>query len=309
MKKILSIICVISILFSSFSLLAVAADTSYKPYEDSQYFEYGDYDIHYRVIPAEGQFKGRIMMIHGFLCSTYAWRNMAANLSAEGYECVLADVPNFGFSTRETDVETVVDREILITELMKSIAPMDEWIVAGHSMGGGIATNIAIENPVKGLLLYAPAPQSEFPERNEAFMTSKFMKTVMNGFFKYGTMISPVVRLIIYAATLDWEFTMNYDLSGVTDAVQYDGFGAGLCEMMFNVKATDLENAEKVACPVFICQASDDLIISDTMKEQMAAAFPDAVTYTVEGGGHQCIENRADEICKVTIDFINTQVK
>ena len=305
MKKFLSIICVISILFSSFSLFASAAvDTSYKPYEDSRYFTYGDYDIHYRVIPAQGARKGRIMMIHGFLCSTYAWRNMAAQLSAEGYECVLADVPNFGFSTRETDVETVIDREILITELMKSIAPMDEWIIAGHSMGGGIAVNIAEENPVKALLLYCPAPQSEFPAFAEGIITSKPMEGVMNAFFKYGTKVDFLVKLIIYFATNDWEFAMDYDVSGVTDAVQHDGFGAGICEMMYNVKPTNLENTNKITCPVLLCQATNDIILNATMKEQMNSAFSDATAYTVESGGHQCIENRADELCEVTLDFL-----
>lgn len=304
MKKIISILCVIAITLTSLSVFAFAADTSYKPYENSQYFKYGDYDIHYRVIPAKGTQKGRIMMLHGFLCSTYAWRNMADILSAEGYECVLADLPNFGFSTRETEDMTVVDREILITELMKSIAPMDEWIIAGHSMGGGVAVNIAIENDVESLLLYCPAPQSEFPSALEGLITSKPMKFIMDAFMKYGTKADFIVKLVIYFATMDWDFAMDYDVSGVTDAVQYDGFGAGMCEMMYNVKATDLENASKIACPVLLCQASDDIILNATMKEQMNSAFPDATTYTVEGGGHQCIENRADELCKITLDFL-----
>ena len=304
MKKIISILCVIAIALTSLSVFASAADVGYKPYENSQYFEYGDYDIHYRVIPAKGEQKGRIMMLHGFLCSTYAWRNMADILSAEGYECVLADLPNFGFSTRETENMTVVDREILITELMKSIAPMDEWIIAGHSMGGGVAVNIAIRNDVESLLLYCPAPQSEFPAAMEGIITSSPMKFIMNAFFKYGTKIDFVVKLIIYFATMDWDFAMNYDVAGVTDAVQYDGFGAGMCEMMYNVKATDLENAAKIACPVLLCQASDDIILNAAMKEQMNSAFPDATTHTVDGGGHQCIENRAEELCEVTVDFL-----
>ena len=112
MKKIISIICAVAIVFSSVSMLAVAADTSYKPYENSQYFEYGDYDIHYRVVPAKGEMKGRIMMLHGFLCSTYAWRNMAPILAEAGYECVMADLPNFGFSTRESDDITIVERRL-----------------------------------------------------------------------------------------------------------------------------------------------------------------------------------------------------
>ena len=304
MKKIISIICVIAVIFSTLTVFSFAGNEDFKPYDNSRFFEYGDYEIHYRVVPAEGEMKGRIMMLHGFLCSTYAWRNMAEILSEEGYECVMADLPNFGFSTRESDDIEIVDREILITELMKSIAPMDEWIIAGHSMGGGVAVNIAINNPVENLLLYCPAPQSEFPDAMEGLMTSGFMKWFMNIFFNYGTRCEPLVKMIIYAATMDWDFAMDYDVTGVTDATQYNGFGGGLCEMMFNVKATDLENASKVECPVLLVNASKDIIINDTMKSQMAEAFPDATTYIVEGGGHQCIENRAEEICDVTLDFI-----
>lgn len=304
MKKIISIFCVIALMFSAVSLCAFASSEEFKPYEDSQFFEYGDYEIHYRIIPAQGERKGRIMMLHGFLCSTFAWRNMAAELSAKGYECVLADLPNFGFSTRESEEIEIVEREILVAQLMKSIAPTEEWIIAGHSMGGGVAINVAIENDVQALLLYAPAPQSEFPKEMESIMTSKPMKAIMNGFFKYGTKVSPLVKMIIYMATMDWDFAKSYDLSGVTDAVQYNGFGGGMCEMMFNVKATALDRTEEIDCPVLVCQASKDMIINQTMKDQIAEALPDATYYTVEGGGHQCIENRAEELCGVTVDFL-----
>ena len=304
MKKIISIICVTVILLSSLSVMAFAADTNYKPYEESQYFTYGDYDIHYRVIPAQGKFKGRIMMLHGFMCSTYAWRNMATEMSKKGYECVLADLPNFGYSTRETDDMEIIDREILITKLMESIAPMDEWILAGHSMGGGVAVNIAIENPVKALLLYCPAPQSEFPEAMQGIVQSNIMKGTMNAFFKYGTTVTPLVKSVIFMATLDVKFSNDYDVTGVTDAVQYDGFGAGMCEMMYNVKPTDLENADKITCPVLLVQASGDLVLNSQMKDQMKSAFPDATTYNVKGGGHQCIENRAFELSLITNQFL-----
>ncbi len=308
MKKIISILCIVAIMMSSFAVMAFGADTSYKPYEESQYFTYGDYDIHYRVIPAKGETKGRIMMLHGFMCSTYAWRNMADQMSEKGYECVLADLPNFGFSTRETAEMEIIDREILITELMKSIAPMNEWILAGHSMGGGVAVNIAIENPVKALLLYCPAPQSEFPVAMKGLVQSGLMKGTMNMFFKYGTEVDPLVKMVIFMATLDCKFSKDYDVNGVTDAVQYDGFGAGMCEMMYNVRPTDLENADKIECPVLLVQATGDLILNAQMKKQMNSAFPNATTHNVKGGGHQCIENRADELSTVTEEFLNANI-
>lgn len=304
MKKIISILCVIAMIFSVSSVFAFAEKENFKPYDNSEFFSYGDYEIHYRVEPAKGEFKGRIMMLHGFLCSTFAWRNMVTEFSEAGYECVTADLPDFGYSTRESDDVEHVDRETLIIELMKSIAPINEWILAGHSMGGGVAVNIAEEQPVKALLLYCPAPQSEFPAAMKGLITSKPMKAIMNGFFNYGTRVSPLVKLVIYMATFDWKFSMAYDTSGVTDAVQYNGFGGGMCEMMYRVRPTALDKADQIKCPVLLCQASKDIILNASMKEQMNSAFPEATAYTVEGGGHQCIENRAEELCGITIDFL-----
>ena len=126
----------------------------------------------------------------------------------------------------------------------------------------------------------------------------------MNAFFNYGTRLSPLVRFVIWAATNDLEFAKSYDLSGVTAPVQHDGFGAGMCEMMYRVRPTDLENVGKIACPVLLCQADKDIVLTADMKERMNSAFPNAVTYEVKGGGHQCIENRAAELAKVTLDFL-----
>lgn len=303
MKKIISVILVLVITFSFANIAYASSD--FKPFDDSQWFEYGDYDIHYRVAPAQGAFKGRILMLHGFMCSTYSWRNMTSNLTKAGYDCVMVDLPDFGYSTRETEDMQVIPREEIVKALMQSIAPSEQWIVAGHSMGGGVAINIAIDVPIKALLLYCPCPQSTFPQALKGIMTSKPMKACMNFFFEYGTKITPLVRLVIFAATNDWNFALNYDVSGVTDPVQYDGFGAGLCEMMYNVKETDMENANKITCPVLICQAQKDIILTDKIKAQVDDAFPNAEKYVVEGAGHQCIENRADELSKMTTDFLN----
>lgn len=126
MKRLISALCVITLLFSAFSVVSFADSDEFKPYEDSRFFEYGDYSIHYRVLPAEGEFKGRVMMLHGFVCSTYSWRNLAPLLAKAGYEVVLADLPSFGYSTRESASVAFVPRETLIAELMKSIAPIEE---------------------------------------------------------------------------------------------------------------------------------------------------------------------------------------
>lgn len=303
MKKFFSITMVIIIAFSLSSTAYAKAD--FKPYNDSQYFEYGDYSIHYRVIPSQTTFKGRILMIHGFLCSTYSWQNMAAELSVDGYDCVLVDLPNFGYSTRETSEMKIIPREELLNQLMLSIAPAKEWILAGHSMGGGVAINLAIKLPVKALLLYCPCPQASFPSFAQEICTSRIMEAAMNFIFNYFTKVTPLVRLVIFAATNDLKFALSYDVQGVTDPVQYDGFGAGMCEMMYNVSPTNMADVYKITCPVLLCQAEKDIILNDKIKSEVNDAFPNAKTYLIAVGGHQCIENLAKELSAITNDFLN----
>lgn len=302
-EKIISVILAVMISLSVLCVPGYASD-DFKPYENSRWYTCGDYKIHYRTEPAKGEFKGRILMLHGFLCSTYAWRNMTAELTEKGYECVMLDLPGFGYSTRETKDTEIIEREEIVISFMESIAPTGSWILAGHSMGGGVAVNIAERVPVKALLLYCPCAQSEFPAAAKSICTSKPMEAFMNFFFKYGTKAEFLVKLVIYAATNDWKFAMDYDISGVAGPVQYDGFGAGMCEMMYNVIPTDLDSADSIKCPVLLVEAEKDIILNDTQKEEMMSAFPGAELFVSQGAGHQCIENRAGELCGVTVDFL-----
>ena len=86
--------------------------------------------------------------------------------------------------------------------------------------------------------------------------------------------------------------------------MQYDGFGAGMCEMMYNVIPTDLDGVSKITCPVLLCQAQKDIILNDTQKAEMNDAFPQAEKHTLEGAGHQMIENRAEDLCGITAAFL-----
>lgn len=299
-----------AVVLATVILLAISVPVfaqTQKPFENSEFFEYGDYSVHYRVFEAEGDMKGRVMMLHGFGCSTYAWEPMAKLLNQSGYECVLADLPGFGYTTRETaDVEHI-DREILVEQLMLSIAPMDEWILAGHSMGGGVAMNIAAETPeLQALMLYCPAPVSEFPSFMQGIFGSEFMGKFMSAFLKYGTMVTPLMRVVLLAAFVDWDFAMSYDVSAVSDPLGVDYTGESMISMMFNARPTDLDAASKIEMPVLLVQAECDLVLMPWMKTQVNAALTSAVTYEVKGGGHMCNENRADELCEVTLDFLNS---
>lgn len=305
MKKTVKILSLILCFVMMFSCVSLAADTEVKPFENSEFFEYGDYTVHYRRFFPEGEAKGRIIMLHGFVCSTYAWNNMAAEMTEKGYECLLIDLPGFGYTTREDENTSFVPRETLVKELAETIAPMSEWIVAGHSMGGGVSMNIAVENPeIKALLLYCPAPINEMPQAMKGFMTGKFMSGLMNTITPVITKLTPLVRVALLMASMDWEFTKNYDLSGITVPMALPKTGGNLFRTSFTATVTDFEKVKELEMPILLVNATKDLILTGQMKEQVATELEPDMLYEVETG-HFCIENRSEELADVTEKFLN----
>lgn len=308
MKKTVRILSVILCFVMMFSCVSFASAAEEKPFENSEFFEYGDYTVHYRRFFPEGETKGRIIMLHGFVCSTYAWNNMAAEMQAKGYECLLIDLPGFGYTTREDENTNFVPRETLVKELAETIAPMSEWIVAGHSMGGGVSMNIAVENPdIKALLLYCPAPINEMPEAMKGFMTGKVMSGIMNAITPVITKLTPLVRVALLMASMDLEFTKNYDLSGITVPMALPKTGGNLFRTSFTATVTDFEKVKELEMPILLVNATKDLILTGTMKEQIATELAPDMIYEVETG-HFCIENRSEELADVTEGFLNEKL-
>lgn len=302
-KKFLSVVLCFVMLFAT-AIPAFAVDEKELPYENSRFFTYGDYELHYRVVEHEGLYKGRIMFIHGFGQSSFSWENMAAEMSAKGYDCYCVDLPNFGYSTRETADMELFDRELLVEKLMLSIAPEYTWILAGHSMGGAVAINVAQSVNVQKLMLFCAAPVADMGDMS-GMMSMPIMGKMVNFVFKYLTKIDTLMKLVVLMATANFEYTKNYNLEGVTAPLQLDGTGDGLCTLMQHQRPTDLEGAKNIDCPVLIVNAEKDMIINNTMKQQISDAFPNAEHYLVAGGGHICIEDRAEELADVAYGFLN----
>ena len=305
MKKTVKVLSLVLALVMMFSVTSFAVDVEEKPFENSEFFTYGDYTVHYRRFFPDGETKGRIIMLHGFVCSTYAWNNMAAEMTDRGYECLLIDLPGFGYTTREDENTNFVPRETLVKELAETIAPMSEWIVAGHSMGGGVSMNIAVENPdIKALLLYCPAPINEMPKAMEGFMTGKVMSGIMNAITPVITKLTPLVRVALLMASMDWAFTKAYDLSGITVPMALPKTGGNLFRTSFTATVTDFEKVADLDCPILLVNATKDLILTGAMKEQTATLLQPDEIYEVETG-HFCIENRSEELADVTENFLD----
>ena len=300
MKKVLSVILSLLMVFA----LAMPAFAAYEtPFEDSEFFEYGDYSIHYRVFEAENEI-GQIFMIHGFALSSYCWVELASLLCDAGYTCVMADLPDFGYSTRETSGMDKLPREDIMHELMVSLSD-EPWYVAGHSMGGYVAEALAAKYPesVKNLLLYGTGGNDNDPTMT-ALMGNDVFVALMGPLMQLMTRFDFLVNMFLRMGLNDDEYAAQYDVAKVTEPLRIDGTGKGACYSFSMLTNTDYE-AIKNGKPVLFVTGSADSVIPDAAKNSIREVLPEgSVDYVVEGGGHMFIENKAAETAEVTLSFL-----
>lgn len=300
MKKFLAAILSFVLLLTT----AIPAFAVYEtPYEDSEFFEYEGYSVHYRKWEAEEE-KGQILMIHGFADNTYCWTDMATKLVAEGYTCVLVDLPDFGYSTRETADMKKLPREEIMHALMVCLSD-EPWYVAGHSMGGFVAQSIYDKYPesVNNILLYGTTGNINSPQVAE-IMGNEIFVSIAAPILQFALKFDWVIEIALKMCFVDDEYAENYDYSKIAEPLRIEGTSEGVLYSFSMLTSTNYE-AIKNGPPVLYMSGSEDSIISVSAKETLIDFLPEnSVYYEVEGGGHLFIENYADEAAEVTLEFL-----
>jgi pimeloyl-ACP methyl ester carboxylesterase/CRP-like cAMP-binding protein len=98
------------------------------------------------------------VLIHGWSSSSFTWAPIITALSRR-YRCIAVDLPGFGQSPIPIQRPTIAWYAELIAGLIERFGLERPALVLGHSMGGQIATTLALKEPalVEQLVLLNPA--------------------------------------------------------------------------------------------------------------------------------------------------------
>lgn len=305
MKKVLSLILVLSMLLS-LGVTVFAVPVPEKPYDNSEFFTYKDYKLHYRVYDGDPADKKQILLVHGFCLSTASLEGVAEEYMAAGYDVITVDAPNFGYSSRETDSMNLLDREEIIHALMCHLG--GKWIVGGHSMGGGIAINIATDysESVSGLVLYAPQTNVQATGLAAKMSRTKLMQAVFTAVLGFALKMPPLVRLLVEMSFSSKEYAKTYDLNRITAPLSVDGTGAGITIMSSHTRGTDFEKLSALDIPCVIFTASVDKVASaDNLSTIIDNAPADTVVYNLEEGGHMMMEYNPGEVARLSLAIMD----
>ena len=304
MKKTLSVILALIIAFTlTIPTFAAEAD---KPFENSCFYSVGDYTLHYSIYEPDFKAKNQIMLIHGFCLSTASLEGIAEEYMNAGYRVVTVDAPDFGYSSRETVETEKLDRETVIYSLVQHLG--GKWIVGGHSMGGGIALNLACDYPevFTGLVLFAPQSSKEVSGAAGFIASSSLMRSMYNIILKIALMIPGVVRSLVEMSFSDAEYAKKYDVRRISDPLSVEGTGAGIAIMSSHTRGNDFAAISELTIPSVVITATDDRVASaENLQQIIDALGENAMVYNCEKGGHMMMEYDAALVAKKTLPVID----
>ena len=103
-----------------------------------------------------------ILLLHGFLDSSYTWRRVIPLLQ-DRYRVIALDLPGFGYSDKPYEPLSFVEYARVVVGVLDQLQ-IDQAFLVGNSMGGSVALRVAIDFPerVRGLVpIAAGTPRDE----------------------------------------------------------------------------------------------------------------------------------------------------
>ena len=152
----------------------VAADIPYEELEarygseTSRYMELPDgVRVHYR---DEGNPDAEItlVMVHGFAASLHTWEPWVARLEND-YRLVSLDLPGHGLTRAPAGYQASPEGQVAVVDAVAGNLGLDPFVLAGNSMGGGVAWRYGLAHPekVRGLVLVNAAGWPEAAETTD----------------------------------------------------------------------------------------------------------------------------------------------
>ena len=104
----------------------------------------------------QGERKGIVLFFHGNSKNVEHYGQYPEIFTSKGYECWMADYPGFGKSTGRRSEQMMYEQAALIYRLAAAEISSDHIIIYGKSIGTGVASWLASQQPSKYLILETP---------------------------------------------------------------------------------------------------------------------------------------------------------
>jgi pimeloyl-ACP methyl ester carboxylesterase len=250
--------------------------------------------------PADGE---PVVMLHGWAVSAYLWRHTLVGLGAAGYRAYAVDLPGHGLSDSphargEYTLDAFARRGGHLLDALGLTAPT----ILAQSMGGRVATAMALQGRAKRLALFGPVG---FGAVTPATAYAPFLSD-----FAAGIATTLVTRQMVEVVQrrvhgkLGW-FT-DRDVDEYWAPTQFPGIVRAQLQMLREFNWAPLSPAELQALTMdtLVVFGTRDRTVKPTVAAEIAAQLPNGRLEWVEGGGHVLMEEIPAQTNAMLVEFL-----
>ena len=242
-----------------------------------------------------------VVLIHGWNGSTFSFRYTIPEL-AQDFHVISLDLKGYGYSARPKDGDySLTAQSEIVAQVMDRLGVKDAAVI-GHSMGGAVATRLAIRYSewVKKLVL---VDSVSITEQRRATRLGKYLRVVM-------PLGAPLLQR--KSARRRALLTAVHDPAHVTPEVEEGYFRPlhmrghlhALGRQLISRQSDLLESPEGITQPTLILWGEHDAWLRPEFGETLASQIPNAEFKLVPSAGHLPLEEQPDFCNREILRFL-----
>jgi pimeloyl-ACP methyl ester carboxylesterase len=239
-----------------------------------------------------------LVLIAGFDCDNSYWSRVMPALVSK-YQVIRLDNRGVGQSSTPDSPYTIQQMAEDVLSLLDYLG-ISKAHIAGHSMGGQIAQELALAHPekVKSLILLSSWTKGD----------AKFNALIE----MFGDLAKDLDGIIYQKVLLPWAYTEKFYSSGEIAEIikfieQYPFLptSRGLYYQSRAIICNDTSNRiSNISRPTLVVVGKEDILTPVEFSSLLADGIPNAELVVLEHGGHGFLIESADAVMKVMLNFL-----